>query len=93
MQCGRLGPPLTTVQALELDGSISLYDSATNQALVLNETATAIWRLLDGKHDAEDIVRVLSDAYGVANDRIRSDVLSALTVLSDFLTSRDDRTP
>jgi hypothetical protein len=70
----RVGPPRPTVRALELDGDISLYDSATSQALLLNATASDVWRLLDGEHNTDDIVRLLASAYSVQAGTIRPDV-------------------
>jgi Coenzyme PQQ synthesis protein D (PqqD) len=77
-----LGPPRPTVQALELDGDISLYDSATARAVVLNATASAVWRLLDGTRDAAAVVAALSAEYGVAADAIRADVERTLAELA-----------
>lgn len=70
-----VGPPRPTVQALELDGDISLYDSATSQALVLNATASDVWRLLDGEHTVDEIVELLATAYLVSSALIRPDVV------------------
>jgi uncharacterized protein (DUF2126 family) len=77
-----LGPPRATVQALELDGDISLYDSATSQAVVLNGTASAIWRLLDGTRDAAAVLAALAGGYGVAAAVIRADVERTLAELA-----------
>jgi Coenzyme PQQ synthesis protein D (PqqD) len=70
-----VGPPRATVQALELDGDISLYDSATSQALVLNTTASDVWRLLDGEHTMDEVVGLLAAAYAVDTASIRPDVV------------------
>jgi PqqD family protein of HPr-rel-A system len=80
---GLLGPPRPTVQALELDGDISLYDSATTQAVVLNATASAVWRLLDGTRDAAAVVAALAARYGVAAGEIRADVERTLAELAE----------
>lgn len=82
-----LGPPLGTVRALELDGNISLYDSASDQALVLNTTASDVWRLLDGEHDFAGVVADLGAKYAVSPDRIQRDVARAVAILRPFLAA------
>jgi hypothetical protein len=77
-----VGPPRPTVQALELDGDISLYDSATSRALMLNGTASDVWRLLDGEHTLDEIVELLATAYQVSSMSIRSDVVRAVDELA-----------
>jgi 2-keto-3-deoxy-L-rhamnonate aldolase RhmA len=79
---GTVGPPRPTVQALELDGDISLYDSATSQALVLNATASDVWRLLDGEHTVNEIVELLAAAYTVDSASIRPDVVRIIAELT-----------
>ncbi len=85
MHAKTLGPPRSTVRTLELDGNLSLYDSATGQAAVLNGTASDVWRLLDGAHDFDTVVAILAEAYSIAADRIREDVEQAVTTLTEFL--------
>jgi hypothetical protein len=70
----RVGPPPETVRALELDGEISLYDRASRHALLLNGTASDIWRLADGAHTLEELVGLLAAAYGTDAAAIRGDV-------------------
>jgi hypothetical protein len=77
-----VGPPRPTVQALELDGDISLYDSATSQALVLNATASDVWRLLDGDHTVDEIVELIATAYLVSGALIRPDVVRIIDELT-----------
>lgn len=79
----RLGPPQPTVRALELDGDISLFDAATRQAMLLNSTASDVWRLLDGEHTLDEIVRLLAVAYGQPAETIRADVQRTVAVLAD----------
>jgi len=44
------------VLTTELDGHLTLYDPDCNEVHSLNETAGAIWRLLDGGHDLDTVV-------------------------------------
>jgi 2-keto-3-deoxy-L-rhamnonate aldolase RhmA len=79
---GTVGPPRPSVRALELDGDISLYDSATSQALVLNTTASDVWRLLDGEHTLDEVVELLATAYAVDGSMIRPDVVRIIGELT-----------
>ncbi|MBI3686609.1 MAG: PqqD family protein [Actinobacteria bacterium] len=69
-----IGPPAASVRALELDGEISLYDAASQHALLLNGTASDIWRLADGQRNLAQIVAMLAATYGTAETVIRADV-------------------
>lgn len=68
---------------MELDGDVSLYHSVTGQALMLNGTASAVWRLLDGRHDLDGIVGLLADAYRVDCATIRDDVQRVIAELTE----------
>ena len=70
----KIGPPLAHILETEIDEEISLYDPQTEQVVVLNKTASDVWRLSDGEFDVEEIVRLLAAAYGVEVSEIRSEV-------------------
>lgn len=78
-----LGPVAVTVREVELDGEISLYDSTTNRALLLNPTASDVWRLLDGAHTLTEIIELLAQAYDTTPEAIADDVRSAVEQLMD----------
>jgi hypothetical protein len=46
--------------------------------LVLNPTASDVWRLSDGEHTLEEMVRLLAVAYQVRPEDIRIDVEQAV---------------
>jgi Coenzyme PQQ synthesis protein D (PqqD) len=69
-----VGPPAATVREAEIDGAISLYDNRTKNVVVLNPTASDVWRLADGQHTLTDIVRLLASAYSVEAAEICGDV-------------------
>jgi hypothetical protein len=48
---------------------------------MLNETASDIWRLADGEHDLDGLVRLLAEAYGVDGAAIRPEVEEAVATL------------
>ena len=70
----KIGPPLAHLLETEIDDEISLYDPLTEQVVVLNKTASDVWRLSDGEADLDEIARLLASAYGVAIDQIRVQV-------------------
>ena len=65
----------------ELDGELTLYDPETQRALVLNTTATEVWRLSDGTRAELDIVTALSTTYDATPDQIGEEVRSLLDQL------------
>ncbi len=84
----RVGPAPAHVIETEVKGDISLFDARRNQVLVLNATASDIWRLCDGEQTADEIVELLATAYGVPADDIRGEVNATLERLieEEFLT-------
>lgn len=45
-----------------------------NSLYVLNETGAALWRLIDGQHTVQDIIRDLSDEYAVTVEQLTKDL-------------------
>ena len=70
----KIGPPVAHLLETEIDDEISLYDPRTEQVVVLNKTASDVWRLSDGESDLDEISRLLASAYGVDVDQIRGEV-------------------
>jgi len=75
---GRIGPPPVQILETEIDGEISLYNPHSEAVLVLNPTASDVWRLSDGEHTLEEMVRLLAAAYQVRPEDIRRDVEQAV---------------
>jgi hypothetical protein len=73
-----VGPWTPGIEQQAIGDEITLYNPVTHQALVLNATASDVWRLSDGEHDIEEIVRLLASSYGTEPGEIRADVLSAI---------------
>jgi len=73
-----VGPPAPGVEEMEIGDEISLYNPATDQVLVLNATASDVWRLSDGEHTLEEIVSKLASAYAVDADTVHADVAGAV---------------
>ena len=73
--------PGPTVVETEIEGCLALFHPHKAQVLVLNETASDVWRLIDGQLTLEAIVLALSRAYGVEPDAIRADVGRTVVLL------------
>ncbi len=78
-----IGPPHAHVIETEVKGDISLFDAETNNVIVLNSTASDVWRLCDGEQTLEEIISLLAQAYQCPADRIRSDVTETIEELVD----------
>jgi coenzyme PQQ biosynthesis protein PqqD len=69
--------------AEELDDGICLYVEQTNDVVVLNTTAAAVWQLCDGIRPVAEIVAQLAQRYRQSAEMLRSDVEQ---VVADLLT-------
>lgn len=67
----------------EVDGQVSLFHPETQEATLLNQTASDVWRLADGTQTLDQIVELLAQAYGVAPDSIRADVVDTVQSFRD----------
>jgi len=61
-----------------LDDELLLYHPTETKIIYFNQTASLIWQLCDGDHTAEEIVKLLSEAYPESADSIPADVTSTL---------------
>jgi hypothetical protein len=71
---GVVGPALSHILETDVGDDISLYNPRTEQVVVLNGTASDIWRLADGTHTKEEITALLASSYQVSPDSIGPDV-------------------
>lgn len=70
--------PRAGVRFEELDGEAVVYDRTGKRAIYLNETATVVWKLLDGQRTVADISALLSKEYPDAAAEIETDVSGAV---------------
>lgn len=77
----RVGPPVAGVVEREVAGCLVLLSPDEERALVLNETASDIWRLLSGDLTLDKIVRLLARAYQAEPFDIYRDVELTVTCL------------
>ena len=58
----------------ELDGDALIYDMKSADTHRLNVSAAFIWRLCDGRHDVDAIIKKLTGVYDVTPDAAREHV-------------------
>ena len=78
-----IGPPPPHLIETEIKGDISLYDAQREKVLVLNGTASDVWRLCDGEQTLDEIVALLAGGYGIEGEEIRADVERTVKQLVD----------
>ena len=78
---GLIGPPSSNIIETEIKGDISLYDVSRNQVLVLNGTASDVWRLCDGEQTLAEIIDLLAAAYGRPAAELLPDVEATVAKL------------
>lgn len=76
--CEQVGPPRPNLLETEVDGDISIYDPGSERVVVLNQTASDVWRLTDGQHTIDEIAELLARAYQVDVHSISDDVGQAV---------------
>jgi hypothetical protein len=79
-----VGPPDPSVIEQEIDGCFALLHSDRGQVVILNQTASDIWRLSDGNLTVEAMVGLLARAYDTKEDVIRDEVESTVSSLTDL---------
>lgn len=73
-----VGPPALGVSEVELDGQVCLYSPAGEHVVVLNDTASDVWRLADGERTVGQIITLLAGVYGCTPADIGADVHAAV---------------
>lgn len=81
--CEQVGPPRPNLLETEVDGDISIYDPGSERVVVLNATASDVWRLTDGQHTIDEIAELLARAYQVDVRSISDDVGQAVESFVD----------
>jgi Coenzyme PQQ synthesis protein D (PqqD) len=82
-EAASVGPVVAELSIVEIDGCVSVFNPATQRAVILNETASRVWHLIDGTRDADEIARELASTYGVESTQIHADVAAAIARLRD----------
>jgi hypothetical protein len=77
-----------------IDNETVVYDRVTDKLHLLDSSATAVWRRLDGSRVLGEIADDIADAYGVAEHVALRDVTTLAAALDDQgLLSRSAATP
>ena len=79
----KVGPARQHVVEAEIGDEISLYDTTTERVLVLNATASDVWRLADGEYTIDELVEVLARAYSTDPSSIREDVTAVVNMFQE----------
>jgi len=88
---GAVYVPSEGIVAREIEGEVIIVPLTSGLAdmeddlYALNETGKAIWKLLDGRNKAKDIVENLSREYDAGAGGIEDDVIG---LLSELLTRK-----
>jgi uncharacterized protein len=69
------------VYARDLDGEQVVYDPASHEIVVLNETAAFVFGLCDGTRSVVDLLDALERRYDAPAARLRNDLLAVLDEL------------
>jgi hypothetical protein len=72
-----------TVHTVEIDGEAVLLDEANGRLHLLNATGALVWACFDGSSPLSEIVDDLSDALGVARERVHAESLAITRHLAD----------
>jgi Coenzyme PQQ synthesis protein D (PqqD) len=67
----------------EMDGELLLYHPGSTRTVLLNETASLVWRLCDGHRSSSAIASLLREAFPEQADAIDEDLKHTLTRLAD----------
>lgn len=73
-----MGPARSHILETEIEAEISLYDPKNERVTVLNETASDVWRLVDGERNVDEITELIASSYGLAPIDVATDVAAAI---------------
>jgi len=62
----------------QMDNELLLFHPAQSKVLYCNETASLIWQLCDGRHNTQEIIKLLADSYPESASEIANDVEATL---------------
>lgn len=79
MRLERVEASLTEV---EVDGEIAIYHPGTDAVVLLNASASHIWRLTaDGAVTVDDLVPTVADAFDIEVDEARAGIEAGVDLL------------
>jgi len=81
MNKGKIPVAATDYRLEDFDGELLLYHPASTRTMHLNDSASIVWYLCDGRRSIQDIVDTIVEAYPESTDNIEKDVNQALNRL------------
>jgi Coenzyme PQQ synthesis protein D (PqqD) len=81
----KVGPPREGVTEVEVDGQVCLFSPATNEVLLLNQTASDVWYLCSGELTTQQIADRLAVVYQVDRATILQDVTATVRSFHEAL--------
>jgi Coenzyme PQQ synthesis protein D (PqqD) len=78
-----IGPRCDDLAQVIVDGRACIFAPATRQIAVLNESASAIWHLIDGRRTVAEVTAVLRSTYG-SSPQLDEGVRSTLQQFADL---------
>jgi len=66
-----------------LDDEVALMNLKTLRTYSLNSTAAAVWEKIDGKNSIDEIIKSISNDYGMEIDNCKEDILELIIDLSE----------
>ena len=67
----------------ELDNELLLYHPTSTTTVYMNETASIIWRLCDGRRTVLEIIELIRASYPDTADSAQADVESTLRTFNE----------
>jgi len=74
--------PREGIELAEIEGESVLYDPKHMTMLYLNESASVVWRLCDGRRTVASIVETLAEAFPEATNEVSLDIPEAIDLFA-----------
>jgi len=62
-----------------IEGKALIIMPSSGQSVVLNETATRVWKLMDGKQSLEEIIAAFCTEFDVSKSKAKKDILEIVS--------------
>lgn len=86
-----LQPNYAETAAEVLDSEVIIIRLTDGMYYSMQGVGVCVWRLIEAKHDVDDIVRAVMERYGVELDRVKGDIDNLIeSLLSERLIISDE---
>lgn len=79
-----IGPHIHGVSVADVDGCLAIHAAPDQSVVILNRTASDIWRLCTGEHDLETLGCLLESRYGMQAGELADQVARAVSRLAEL---------